>query len=73
MARFYSILLNVKVEKNDSGRNTYSFSAWKNAKITKNSQIFDWTKPIVKNQDGNLLDLGDKLFSAVQEMAKTKQ
>lgn len=76
MSKTYSLLLNIKVdtkETNDGKElHSYSFKAWKNGKITKDARAFDWTEPIVKKQTGNMQELGEKIFSVIQDVVTRK-
>lgn len=74
MSKTYSLLLNVKVDAKETSdgknRHNYSFKAWKDGIITKNARAFDWTPKIVKNQAGNMQELGEKIFSVIQDLVK---
>lgn len=76
MSKTYSLLLNIKVDTNKTkdGKelHSYSFKAWKDGKITKNARVFDWTEPMVKKQAGNMQELGEKIFSVIQDSATRK-
>ena len=76
MAKTYSLLLNINVEAKETSdgknRHNYSFKAWKNGKITKNAIAFDWTPKIVKKQAGNMKELGEKIFSVIQDTVSKK-
>ena len=76
MSKTYSLLLNIKVdtkETNDGKQlHSYSFKAWKNGKITKDARAFDWTETIVKKQTGNMQELGEKIFSVIQDVVTRK-
>ena len=41
-------------------------------KITKDARAFDWTEPIVKKQTGNMQELGEKIFSVIQDVVTRK-
>jgi len=76
MSKTYSLLLNIKVdtkETNDGKElHSYSFKAWKDGKITKGARAFDWTEPKFKKQTGNMQDLGEKIFSVIQDVVTRK-
>ena len=76
MSKTYSLLLNIKVdtkETNDGKKlHSYSFKAWKDGKITKGARAFDWTEPMFKKQTGNMQDLGEKIFSVIQDVVARK-
>lgn len=76
MSKTYSLLLNIKVgtkETSDGKKlHTYSFKAWKDGKINKRASVFDWTEPMVKKQAGNMQELGEKIFSVIQDAATRK-
>ena len=76
MSKMYSLLLNIKVDTKETADgkelHSYSFKAWKDGKITKNARAFDWTPKIVKNQAGNMQDLGTQIFSVIQDMITKK-
>lgn len=77
MAKTYSLLLNIKADAKETSdgknRHNYSFKAWKDGKITKNAIAFDWTPKIVKNQAGNMEELGKKIFSVIQDVVTKKR
>ena len=76
MSKTYSLLVNIKgdtKETNDGKElHSYSFKAWKNGKITKDARAFDWTETIVKKQTGNMQELGEKIFSVIQDVVTRK-
>lgn len=76
MSKTYSLLLNIKVNAKETADgkelHSYSFKAWKDGKITKNARTFDWTEPMTKKQSGNMQELGEKIFSVVQDIATGK-
>lgn len=76
MSKIYSLLLNIKVDEKETSdgknRHNYSFKAWKDGKITKKAIAFGWTPKIVKNQAGNMQELGEKIFSVIQDTVTRK-
>lgn len=76
MSKMYSLLLNIKVDTKETTNgkelHSYSFKAWKDGKITKNARAFDWTEPMTKKQSGNMQELGEKIFSVIQDLATKK-
>lgn len=74
MSKTYSLLLNIKVDTNETkdGKelHSYSFKAWKDGKITKNAKAFDWTDSITQSKSGKMEDLGKFIFEAAQQIAK---
>lgn len=71
MAKTYSLLLNIKVDTKETADGKqlhfYSFKAWNDGKITKKAIAFDWTAPMTKKQAGNMQELGEKVFSVIQD------
>ena len=76
MSKTYSLLLNIKVNAKETADgkelHSYSFKAWKDGKITKNARALDWTEPMTKKQSGNMQELGEKIFSVIQDTATGK-
>lgn len=74
MSKTYSLLLNIKVDTNETkdGKelHSYSFKAWKDGKITKNARVFDWTDSITQSKKGKMRELGEFIFNAVQQIVK---
>ena len=68
----YCLLLNIKVDAKETADgkelHSYSFKAWKDGKITKNARAFDWTESMTKKQSGNMQELGEKIFSVIQDV-----
>ena len=71
MSKIFSLLLNIKVDTKETADgkelHSYSFKAWKDGKIAKNARAFDWTEPMTKKQSGNMQELGEKIFSVIQD------